>query len=155
MMSPKPIVSSSSVTAMKARACLLCCTPVAGVWVSISSRSVSKPESPRSERDVNIQVRSLELREEPEPQREIHLLGPRAGNVTDVHDLLPTESRLEEVDYLRLRLGIVSGDEHRVDAGDQRRLDHYSDGHRVERFHDFRGWKGTLDLLADRICIAN
>src|SRR5512141_1103849 len=85
-----------------------------------------------SEHDVNIYVRRLELSEEAQPQGEVHLLGARGGDVAKVDDFLPPEAGFQEVADRRLRLGVVSGDEHRVDTRYQRWLDHQRRSHCIE-----------------------
>src|ERR1700681_2715148 len=97
MMSPNPMESRSSVTAMNASACLRIC------WV-LEEVSVSRALPG----DANIYVGSFKFHEEPDPEREVHLLRSCAGDVSEVDHFLPAQSGLQKIDHLGLGFRVVS-----------------------------------------------
>jgi hypothetical protein len=109
----------------------------------------------QSARNVDVQVRRLELGVKPYPQREVHLLRACAGDVTEIHHFLPAESGFEDADDFGLRPFVVARDEHRVDARYDRGVGHHSRGHRVERLHDLGHRERALNLFAKRIGVAD
>src|ERR1700738_921628 len=122
-MSPNPMVSSRSVTAMNASACLWLRAGASGAVISIYGRLVSAV-SLRSARDANVHVGRLKLHIQSYPQRQQHLLSPRSPDISQIDHFFPAKSCLEKIDHLSLRFGVVSRDEHVVDAGYDRRVSH-------------------------------
>ena len=100
-------------------------------------------------------IRRLNHAVKSQPQGEVHFLTAGATDVAEIQNLLPAEPRLQEGGDFRLRLRVVSRNEHCVDPWDDRRIDHDVGAHRVQRLDDVCSRKSTLDLFTQGISVAD
>lgn len=107
--------------------------------------------------DMKVEVRVSHGAVEPDPQREDHLHAARRRDVSQIDDVprVPAEPLAQGPGDRRLRFGVVAADEHVMISRELRRVDHHDAVHGVQCLDDSCLRKLPLDLLAQRVGVAD